>query len=245
MQLTKYIQIIASLLSITAFAQHTISAKLLDSTTQKPIPYANISFGKQSGVITNSNGVFQIHFRNNLKKKDSLFISCMGYKSKSVAAQKFSDSILFLQPQSIELDEVLVSNKKYTPLEIIEKVHENLSKNYNFNFIKSKLFFRESNFNNITKNSIRVKESSIPEFNQTFMDSIMKIMPKNASDHIEILGNFYSNLGNENSQKLDIIKASHLYDKNLEVSFDGLEKRFNSIFRKHVKRDSYFKIKSG
>ncbi|MFY0712596.1 carboxypeptidase-like regulatory domain-containing protein [Seonamhaeicola sp. NFXS20] len=245
MQLTKYIQIIVCLLSITAFAQHTISAKLLDSTTQKPIPYANISFGKQSGVITNSNGVFQIHFRNNLKKKDSLFISCMGYKSKSVAAQKFSDSILFLQPQSIELDEVLVSNKKYTPLEIIEKVHENLSKNYNFNFIKSKLFFRESNFNNITKNSIRVKESSIPEFNQTFMDSIMKIMPKNASDHIEILGNFYSNLGNENSQKLDIIKASHLYDKNLEVSFDGLEKRFNSIFRKHVKRDSYFKIKSG
>jgi hypothetical protein len=40
-------------------------------------------------------------------------------------------------------------------------------------------------------------------------------------------------------------KASYLYDKKNEITFENYEKRFNEIFRKHVKRDSYFKIKSG
>ncbi|TYA74820.1 carboxypeptidase-like regulatory domain-containing protein [Seonamhaeicola marinus] len=240
------ITVFVCLISISfSFAQKSISAKLIDSTTQKPIPYANVSFGKKSGVISNANGVFQIHFKKKLKKTDSLLISCMGYEPKSISVQKFSDSILILKPQSIELDEVLVSNKTYTALEIIEKAEENLAKNYDFNFRKKKLFFRESNFNNIRKNSIKVKESTIPEFNQAFMDSIMRIMPKNASDHVEILGELYTKSGEDGFRKLDILKASHLYDKNLEVSFEGLEERFNTIFRKHIKRDSYFKIKSG
>ncbi len=240
--LTIFVCLIAISLS---FSQQSIGAKLLDSTTQKPIPFANISFGKNSGVITNSNGEFQIHFKRKLKKTDSLIISCMGYESKSIAAEKFTDSLLLLKPQSIELDEVLISNKNYSVEEIIEKTYNNLTKNYDFNFNKSKLFFRESNFNNIIKNSIKVKETTIPEFNQAFMDSLMMMMPKNAGDHTEILGELYTKSNEESTHKLNIIKASHLYDKNLEISFEGLEERFNTIFKKHVKRDSYFKIKSG
>ncbi|TXE06188.1 carboxypeptidase-like regulatory domain-containing protein [Seonamhaeicola algicola] len=234
------------LITITnSFSQQTISAKLIDSTTQKPIPFANVSYSKNAGVISNSQGVFQIHFKKQLSNKDSIFVSCMGYKPKTIAALTFTDSVLTLAPKSIELDEVLVSNKNYTAKEIIKKAYENLSKNYPLNDTKSRLFLRESHFNNITKNSIKVKETSIPELNQKFMDNIMKMMPKNASDHIEFLGDFYQSSNPETAKKLNIIKASHLYDKKLEVSFDGLEERFNSIFRKHVKRDSYFKIKSG
>ncbi len=233
------------LITVLSFAQQAISTKLLDTVTQKPIPFANISFGKNSGVISNSSGVFTINFKRKLKETDALLISCMGYESKSIPVLKLTDSILFLKPKSIELDEVLVSNKNYTPEEIIEKANENIGKNYAFNFNKSKLFYRESYFNTITKNNVKVKKSSIPEFNQKFIDSIMMIMPKKADDYTEILGNLYTKSGEDESQKLDIIKACHLYDKNKQVSFDGLEERFNTIFKKHVKRDSYFKIKSG
>ncbi|MCO4821496.1 MAG: carboxypeptidase-like regulatory domain-containing protein, partial [Flavobacteriaceae bacterium] len=45
--------------------------------------------------------------------------------------------------------------------------------------------------------------------------------------------------------KMNIIKASHLYDKKNEITFENYENRFNEIIKKHVKRDSYFKIKSG
>ncbi|WP_248724116.1 carboxypeptidase-like regulatory domain-containing protein [Seonamhaeicola sp. ML3] len=239
------VTIVCIITATYSFSQQSISAKITDSTTRKPIPFATISYGKKSGVISNSNGDFQMYLKNLPSKEDSLSISCLGYNTKQIPALHFRDSIILLSPKSIELDEVLVSNKNYSAEEIIEKAHENLSANYHFNYNKSKLFYRESYFNHITKNSIKVKESTIPEFNQQFMDSIMAIMPKEADDYTELLGTLYTKTNPEEKHKLDIIKASHLYDKKKEVSFDGLEERFNTIFRKHVKRDSYFKIKSG
>jgi len=56
-------------------------------------------------------------------------------------------------------------------------------------------------------------------------------MPKEADEYTEILGDLYSKTGQQHAQKLDIIKASHLYDKSLEISSDGLEERFNKIIK--------------
>lgn len=123
-------------------------------------------------------------------------------------------------------------NKNFSVEEIIDKVKENLNTNYDYSFSKSRLFYRASNYSNILKNSVQIKKSTIPEFNQKFTDSILKIMPKYADDYTEILGDFY---GNRNSQKLDIIKASHLYEKNKEISFQDIEEKFNSIIKKTCK----------
>src|SRR5690606_17935190 len=45
--------------------------------------------------------------------------------------------------------------------------------------------------------------------------------------------------------KLNPIKACELYDKNNEFSSEKLEGKLQDLLRKHVKRNSYFKIKSG
>ncbi|WOD44442.1 carboxypeptidase-like regulatory domain-containing protein [Hwangdonia lutea] len=226
-------------------SQNSIHAKLIDSTTQKPIAYATIELNKKSGVISNNNGVFQIYLNKKITAKDSLFINCLGYETKRVAVEKFNDSIIVLRQKSIELDEVLVSNKNYTVDEIIEKTQENLATNYDFEYTKSRLFYRQSDHNNMIKNTIDIKKSTIPEINQKFVDSVLDIMPKNSGNYSELLGDLYENPFAKNGLKLDIIKASNLYDKNNEISFEGLEEKFNTIFKKHVKRDSYFKIKSG
>ena len=228
-----------------SFSQESINARLLDSISKKPIPYATISLNNNSGVISNDRGKFLIHLSKKQAKRDSLLIRCMGYETKHIAARNFTDTIVFLNPKSIELEEVLVSNKTYTPEEIIEKVKENLNSNYTSNFIKSKLFYRESNYTNVLKNHVEVKKTTIPEFNQNFIDSVLTAMPKNADEHTEILANVFGKPGVVESQKLDIIKASHLYDKSTEITFEGYEEKFNTIIKKHVKRDSYFKIKSG
>lgn len=240
-----YVSLFFLFISNTFLAQESINATLMDSTTQKPIPYASIAFNKTSGVISNENGQFLMYINRKPIGTDTLFISCLGYETKRLGLEKFNDSIIVLSTKSIELKEVLVSNENYTVEEIIEKAYENLARNYDSNYSKSKLFYRESYFNNIIKNSIHVKESTIPELNQQFIDSILMVMPKNADDYTEILGELYTKSEPEEAQKLDIIKASHLYDKKKEVSFEGLEERFNTIFKKHIKRDSYFKIKSG
>ncbi|GAA4238634.1 hypothetical protein GCM10022291_29870 [Postechiella marina] len=236
-------------LSFLTFQLHaqeqSIGAKLIDSLSKKPIPFATISTTKNSGVISNSSGNFVIHFRKKPSKKDSIFIRCLGYKTKRYLTHTFTDSIVLLSPESIELNEVLLSNKNYTAEEIIEKAKENLNTNYEFNYIKSRLFYRASDFSNMTKNEVDIKKSTIPEFNQKFVDSILLAMPKNADDYTEILADLYGKSNQDESFKLDIIKASHLYDKSKQVSLEGFEEKFNSIVKKYVKRDSYFKIKSG
>lgn len=227
------------------YAQESINATILDSASQQPISFATISINNNSGVISNSHGKFILYLDKKTSKKDSLIIKCLGYESKHFLAKTFHDSIVLLSSKSIELDEVLVSNKKYTTDEIIEKVKENLPDNYDFNFTKSKLFYRASYFTNVLKNEVKIKKTTIPEFNQKFIDSLLKAMPKNADNYTEILANIYGKSGIIASQKLDIIKASNLYDKSKEVTFEGYEEKFNNIIKKHVKRNSYFKIKSG
>lgn len=233
------------LMSPLATAQESIYAKLIDSVTQKPIPFATIELNKKAGVISNENGVFQMYLNRKPTKTDSLFINCLGYETKRIAVEKLTDSIITLSTKSIELDEVLVSNKNYTIDEILEKTSENLGTNYDFGFTKSRLFYRESENNKIHKNTVVIKKSTIPEIHQKFVDSVLSIVPKKSDNYTELLADLYDKPHTENATKLDIIKASNLYDKNNEVSLEGLEEKFNAIFKKHVKRDSYFKIKSG
>jgi len=226
-------------------SQQTINAKLIDSSSQKPLPYATISLNNVSGIISNENGYFQMYLTKTPTQNDTLFISCLGYETKRLAADKFTDSLVFIQPKSIDLKEILITNKNYSTQEIIEKTYHNLKANYDKDFIKSTLFYRASYFTNILKHDVKINHSTIPELNQSFIDSILKDMPKNADDYTEILANLYGKSGVLESQKLDIIKASHLYDKNNEITFNDYEERFNSILKKYIKRDSYFKIKSG
>ncbi|MEM1002210.1 MAG: carboxypeptidase-like regulatory domain-containing protein, partial [Bacteroidota bacterium] len=108
-----------------------------------------------------------------------------------------------------------------------------------------KLFFRNSYYTYMDKNMIKLKKSSIPEINQGFIDSILTSVPKTYDDHAEVLGDMYGKLGPQSPQKMDMFKATYLYDKENEITFENYERRFNEIFRKYVKRDSYFKIKSG
>jgi hypothetical protein len=60
----------------------------------------------------------------------------------------------------------------------------------------------------------------------------------------EIVGDLYGNYSKE-TQKLDLLKASKLFDKSKELDAEKLEEKFNEILKDNVKQGSYFKIKSG
>ena len=245
MQLTKFVLLFFFILSVTVSAQRTITAKLIDSTTQNTIPFATISLDDNTGVISNEKGMFNIRIKKKVTEMDSLYFSCLGYEKKQISIQNFTDSIVVLQPKIIDLSEVLITNKNYSIDEIIEKIKTNLDNNYDKNYNKRKLFFRESFYTNLLKGDVKIKKTTIPEFNQEFVDSIMVAVPKNTDEYLEILGELYGEIDKSAPQKMNIIKASHLYDKKNEITFENYENRFNEIIKKHVKRDSYFKIKSG
>lgn len=245
MKLTKITILLISLYSVTTFSQRSISAKIIDSTSQTPIQFATIAIDDNTGVISNEFGEFNITINKKITVNDSLFISCLGYEKKHIAIEIFTDSIITLQSKTIDLSEVLITNKNYTIKEILEKIKSNLESNYDLDYYKRKLFYRESYYTNLLKGDVNVKKTTIPEFNQAFIDSVMVSLPKNTDDHTEILGELYGKIETSAPQKMEIFKASHLYDKKNEITFENYEKRFNDIIKKHVKRDSYFKIKSG
>lgn len=245
MKLTKLILAICCLTVFSAKAQRTISAVIVDSTKQEPIPFATILIDEKIGVISNDKGEFNITINRKISETDSLFISCLGYEQKQFAIQSFTDSIISLSTKNIDLSEVFITNKNYTIDEILDKVKEGLKTNYDFGFTKRKLFYRESYYTNMLKMDVKIEETTIPEFNQAFVDSIIRSVPRNTDQHTEVLGELYGKIKPSTPQKMAILKASRLYDKESEVTFENYEKRFNEIIRKHVKRDSYFKIKSG
>ena len=221
-----------------------LSAKLLDSTTLKVVPYATIQLGNNRGVISNEEGQFNLKLDNHNKGTDSLFISCMGYETLKSTIGQFNDSLIYLRPKPIALNSVIVSNKQYNADEILDLVKSNLDKNYNRDLTKKRLFFREYYYQHLYRSKYSDLESTIAAFNKAFLDSIIQTVPKVDARFTEILCDFYGNFEKE-KQKIDLIKASELYDKNSSLELEVLEERFNKIIKKNVKTDSYFMIKSG
>ncbi len=221
----------------------TLTSVIVDSVTKKPVPYVTVQLNNR-GMITNEEGRFKFLLNESSKETDSLFISCIGYASIGKPILEFTDSLIYIKPSAIELKEVIVSNKEYTPREIIEMVEDNLEKNYHTGLTKKRLFLRETYQNNIIKTDYQIKKSTIDAFNKNFLDSVIHTLPKNNTYYTEMLGDLYGG-DDPDEQKLDLIKASELYDKSKELDLEKLEEKFNTIVKKNIKTDSYFKVKSG
>jgi len=230
------------LISFFGHAQ-TLSSVIVDSATQKPIPYVTVQL-KNKGVITNEEGRFSFQLDRDIQPTDSLFISCIGYASIAKPIDQFTETTIILSAKAIELNPVIVTNKNFTPEEIIELVEDSISKNYNLGLTKKRIFLRETYGNRILKTDYTLKKSTIEAFDKKFIDNLISQVPKSNTYYTEVLGDLY---GGEDADehKLDLIKASELYDKSLELDFEVLEEKFNTIIKENVKTDSYFKIKSG
>lgn len=237
-----------SFLSVLIFnvfytSAQSLSAFVIDSITQQPIPYATVQL-KEKGVITNEDGNFNFVLNETIQPSDSLTISSMGYETLSRPINEFISTKILLVPKAIELREVIVSNKNYTAEEIMDFVEDNLDKNYNYDLAKKRLFHRSSHFDRWIKSDFKVKKSSIDILNQNFLDSVITTVPKDNSFYSEIVGDLFGNPSKE-LLKLNLLKASKLFDKSKELDAEKLEEKFNEILRNNIKEGSYFKIKSG
>ncbi|MGB5270205.1 carboxypeptidase-like regulatory domain-containing protein [Eudoraea sp.] len=229
------------LASISLHGQ-SISSRVVDTKTNEGIPYATIQFAEHRGIITNEEGRFSINLNPRLEQQDSIYISSMGYKKTAIHFMAVLDSVIYIEPKAIELNEVYLFNNDLSVDEIIEKVKENLPINYNREPIKQRLFFRQSSLNTMTKLDIEFEKSTIEELNKKFLDSVISILPRNASYYTESLCDFYRK---PDEHRLYIEKAAELYDKNNEGSMEALSAKLERIFKENVKPDSYLKIKSG
>ena len=221
-----------------------LSAVIKDNLTQEPIPFVSVYSSKGTGVMANEEGFFRLHLEARTKTIDTIYFSCIGYETLAREAPQFRDSVVLLKPKSIALNSVILTNKDLTVKEIIKAIKKDIPNKYELGLTNKKLFFRSSGSQKFKTLKVKVKKSSIKEFNQIFWDSTLQKMPRKYDWYVEVLGNLYGD-HTEKSQKLELQKALELKDKETSALFENIGSAFDAILKQNIKPDSYFKLRTG
>ena len=241
----KKIYLIFIFLVLSKISSQEISGVIIDSLSQNPIPFANVTSNFNKNTITNEEGRFRLFKDIPFTNKDSIYLSSIGYNSLSLSVNLTDEFKILLSPKIIELETVVVTNREeLTAIEIINKVKENVKNVFDFDYKSKRVFRRRIIMSDFDKANIDIKKSSIKEFDQIFMDSINKTIPKKNNFYIEVLYDFFGNR-NPDNQKVNILKSAELINKDNEISFKTIQSKIQPIVDVKVKRDSYFKFKSG
>ena len=170
-----------------------ITGKIIDQETQEPIPYVSIILNETDGGISNDEGDFSITIPRHTLKNDSVYFSSIGYKTKAILIRKLKNTTISLAPEVLELSSVYLSGEKLTADEIIDKLKDNIAKNYNTNSTKNRFFMRESFNQYYKKLTFDFKKSTIKGISKKLIDSMVNSIPKRTAYHNETLGDYYSN----------------------------------------------------
>lgn len=132
--------IIVLLFTSFIFSQDYIISGIIKDSLKRPIQYVNVGLSNRPiGTVTNEKGEFIL----NLDEKstlDTLKLSCLGYKGKSLAIKNIknigSQLEILLEHFTEKLEEVVISSKK---LKIYTEGSDNTSTKVSCNFSDQKL----------------------------------------------------------------------------------------------------------
>jgi len=235
-----FLSILFSVFKLTA---QTVSATLVDVESNIPIPFATIQTDLYNGVMSNGEGVFTISVDGLKQNKDSLTISCMGYKTLKIPIKKSLEKTIKLTPEIYEIIPVFLSSKKYTADEIIDNVKKNMAKNYSFDFQKSELFIRQTNTGNMLKFKFTLLESSLQNINQKLIDDTFKNIKKKYIYLNETLADAI--IKSPSETKLNIKKSLSIQSKEELTSAKKMQEDFMKIMNDNFKSDSQLILKTG
>jgi len=129
---------------LTAFSQTKLSGVVLDEKLHSPVQFANM-FIKQYGVgvSTNSNGTYELITPKKSKLTDSVYISCIGFQSKSISIKELqSKETIYLKEKVIELGELVILNHSFSVEDVMRIALGKIRKNHNSKAYQLHSFYR-------------------------------------------------------------------------------------------------------
>lgn len=234
-----------SLINITFFQAQSVSGKIL-STENLAIPYATIQIGEKHGTISNQEGDFTISTKG-FAENEIVKISYLGFETKEIPLNKFISKDYILKERFDVLSEVYLTNKKLNVEEILQKVKDSISSNYNLDF-KSQIFYRNTIVSTPKKMEFEIlkaselSKSTIKTINSQFEDLQNFAVNKTSTYYKDILLN-YAKLND--SIKINVTKATKLINQAKDKSTDKLQTDFIKIITKQLDSSSTYKLKSG
>ncbi len=234
-------------ISVSALSQN-LTAKLIDKTTNAPIPYATIKTGTHTGVISNEEGVFTLYYKN---EKKEINISCMGYESISLTIAEIGkmNNIIPLAPAINELNEVFISNRAPNADSIISKVKSKLSENYNNALNQYTVFHRTTdrvNFNKLEfeiDKASHVKKQQLREVNKSLTDLATQVKYSNMVQFADFKGDIYAL--DKDSIRLEVEKATRLLDHKNDFSLEKIQEKAQRIVLTYLDTTKTYKLKTG
>lgn len=226
----------------------SLRGTILDSDTGEAIPYATVQLGLGKGTIANEEGVFGLSI--NYTATDSLLISSMGYKQRSISVSSLRDTeIIYLQPSTIELSEVLLRNRMPTAEEIIREVRTALPANYEAEGQKYDMFYRGTNYMNFNDLEVEIKKATAIPKDQVAkaskqLDSLAKaIMASRLIEFQDYGGSIL--LMDKDSSKIVIDRATKLIDSRKDFSLDNVQEKAQNIILQYLDTTLTYKLKTG
>lgn len=172
--------ILICIFSQSIYGQINVVGTISSTQTDRPLPYVNIGiYNKDKGTVSNENGEFELYIPDTYIN-DTIKISSIGFETKVFAVKDFIKIIsengnLSLSEKEIELQEVLVSNKK-----LKEKVIGNKT--------KSRMMrggFKNSELGNELGIKIKIKRSP------TYINKFRANLTSNTGEEMKFRLNFY------------------------------------------------------
>ncbi len=239
--------LIALLVFITNMVRaQTITGRVLEKG-ELPISYATVQITEKYGVLTNEEGRFLLEAKK-FKPTDTITISYLGYKSIKLALKDFKSKDYYLIEDINTLSEIKISNKKLSIEEILEKVKENVSKNYATANIKQQIFHRSTNkvkFKRFefefTKSNLLNKQE-LKKLNASIDSLITTVVNVPSTNYDDVLSELYTL---QDTSVLKMIKATRLINKKNDKSEKIFQELFLNTVAKHLDTNETYKVKSG
>lgn len=207
-----------------------IRARVADKSDKKPVPFANILLkGRNLGTISNADGYFTVKIPSGCVN-DSIQISSVGYKPLTCNISQIQDNdLLYLQPNSVVLNEVVV--KHYDPKELIKEAISRVGRNYGSKPQMQIGFYRETSQKN--NEYVNISEAVLQIFkagyDKDFQTDQVKIYKNRKNPLVKQMDTIMYKLqgGVFNSLIIDIAK----YPANFmsEENFDLYEYKFEGV----------------
>ena len=234
-------------LGIYAQAQQ-LSGKIIDAETEEPIPYATVQLGEGYGTIANEEGNFSLKLPES--SRDSLIISSMGYRQKRLPYSALSkELIIYLDPSTIELDEVLLRNKMPTAEDIIREVRAAYPNNYSNSGNKYQMFFRGTSYMQFDNLNVDLEKATGMPKKQVAsaskkLDSLAKaIMNSKLVEFKDYSGAVLQR--DKDSSKIAIEKATKLIDSRKDFSLERVQQKAQNIILQYLDTSLTYKLKTG
>jgi hypothetical protein len=122
----------------------SVKGKVIDNSTKKVIPYANIYLlNSNIGTISNNDGEFILKVPQS-KTTNTIRISFMGYKSQDLSIEKIqlNNNLIELSTEVVTLKELVIRSND--PQNLIRSAIHNISANYGTAPYVCTAFYRES-----------------------------------------------------------------------------------------------------